>query len=123
MTPRLVRTRNRWCARVEGIPGDRQHVGQALRLSDGLITPHECKACGPLIEAANYVDRRAAEFDDSIAQCPRCGAPEIQLEIRDTSLLGELMERFGEAPVPVKYATTHSPGGPVCFDLEAVGPP
>jgi len=24
--------------------------------------------------------------------------------------------------VPAKYATTDSPGGPVCFDLEAVVP-
>jgi len=122
MTPRVVRTRNRWSPRVEGIPGDRQHVDQALRLSDGLITRYECKACGPLLEAANFVNRRAAEFDDSITQCPRCGAPEVHVEIRDTFLLGELMERFGDTPVPAKYATTDSPGGPVCFDLEAVVP-
>jgi hypothetical protein len=123
MTPRIVHTRNRWCPRVEGIPGDRQHVDQALRLSDSLITRYECTACGPLAEASGYVNRRAADFDESIALCPRCRAPAVHVEIRDTFRLGELMERFGDTPVPVKYATTDTPGGPVCFDLEASDPP
>lgn len=37
-TPRIIRTRNRWCPRVEGIPGDRRLVDQTLHLSDRLRT-------------------------------------------------------------------------------------
>ena len=118
MTPRIVRTRNRWCARVEGIPGERQHAEQPLRLSDGLITGYECRSCGPLEEAAAYVNRRAGDFDDSIVECPRCGQPAVEVEVRDTFRLGELMERFGSTPVPVKYAVIDTTDGPVCFDLE-----
>lgn len=120
--PRIIRTRNRWCPRVEGIPGDRQLVDQPLRLSDRLITRYECRSCGPLSEAALYVDHRANEFDDSIVQCPRCRVAAVEVEIRDTFRLGEMMERFGSASAPVKYATTNTPDGPVCFDLEAEGP-
>jgi hypothetical protein len=119
--PRIVRTRNRWCPRVEGIPGDRHLVDQTLRLSDRLITRYECASCGPLAESALYVNRRANEFDESIATCPRCGKQAIQVEIRDRFTLGELMERFGSASAPVKYAITDTPDGPVCFDLEAGG--
>jgi len=118
LTPRIVRTRNRWSARVEGIPGDRHHVEQSLRLSDGLITRYECPSCGPLAEAAAYVNRRADQFDDTIAVCSRCHAPAVQVEIRNTFRLHELMERFGSAPVPVKYAVIDTADGPVCFDLE-----
>lgn len=118
VAPRIVRTRNRWCARVEGIPGDRRHVEQSVRLSDGLITRYECPSCGPLAEAASYVNRRADQFDESIAVCPRCRTPAVQVEIRNTFRLRELMERFGNAPVPVKYAMIDTPDGPVCFDLE-----
>lgn len=119
--PRIIRTRNRWCPRVEGIPGDRHLVNQTLHLSDRLITLYECATCGPLAESALYVNRRANEFDESIATCPRCGTQAVQVEIRDTFALGELMERFGSASAPVKYATTDTPGGPVCFDLEPGG--
>lgn len=119
--PRIVRTRNRWCPRVEGIPGDRRLVNQSLHLSDRLITRYECSTCGPLAESALYVNRRANEFDESIATCPRCGTQAVQVEIRDTFTLGELMDRFGSASAPVKYATTETPDGPVCFDLEAGG--
>ncbi|MGB5103679.1 MAG: hypothetical protein WBO04_10240 [Steroidobacteraceae bacterium] len=121
MAPRIVRTRNRWCARVEGIPGDRRLVDQTLHLSDRLITRYECGTCGPLAESALYVNHRANEFDESIATCPRCGTRAVQVEIRDTFTLGELMERFGSTSAPVKYATTNTPDGPVCFDLEAGG--
>jgi hypothetical protein len=118
VTPRIVRTRNRWCQRVDGVPGDRRHVDQHLRLSDGLITRYECTACGPLPEAARYVNRRADDFDESIARCARCGSASVQVEIRDTFRLGELMDRFDSAPVPAKYALIDSPLGPVCIDLE-----
>lgn len=120
-TPRIIRTRNRWCPRVEGIPGDRRLVDQTLRLSDRLVTRYECATCGPLAESALHVNRRANEFDESIETCPRCGRKSVQVEIRDTFTLGELMERFGSASAPVKYATTDTPDGPVCFDLEAGG--
>lgn len=118
LAPRIVRTRNRWCQRVDGIPGDRRHVEQPLRLSDGLITRYECAACGPLPEAARYLNRRADDFDESIAECPRCASASVRVEIRDTFRLGELMDRFDSAPVPAKYALIDSPLGPVCIDLE-----
>jgi hypothetical protein len=113
-----VRTRNRWCARVAGIPGERSNSDQVLELSDALITDYACTACGALEQAARYVNRRAADFDDAIATCPRCATPSVRIEIRDTFTLGELMQRFGGAPVPAKYALTEIQGEPVCFDLE-----
>ena len=120
--PRIVRTRNRWCARVEGIHGDRRHVEESLRLSDALITRYECPSCGPLAEAARYVNRRAEDFDETIATCPRCGSTAVQIEVRHTFRLGELMERFGSEPVPAKYALLDTTAGPVCIDLEDAGP-
>jgi molybdopterin/thiamine biosynthesis adenylyltransferase len=117
--PRIVRTRNRWSPRrddqsVAG-PGI---VEQPMRLSDPLIMGYECAACGPLEEAARYVNRRAAEFDDGIATCPKCAAPAVRIEIRDTFTVGELTARFPGGPVPAKFALTEINGDAVCFDLE-----
>lgn len=118
VAPRVVHARNRWSARVAGIPGERPNEEQVVELSDALITDYACAACGALEEASRYVNRRAADFDDSIATCPRCGAPSVRVEIRDTFPLGELMRRFAGSPVPAKYALTEIHGRPVCFDLE-----
>jgi hypothetical protein len=89
-----------------------------VRLSDPLITGYECAACGPLEEEARYVNRRAAEFDDGIATCPKCAAPAVRIEIRDTFTVGELTARFPGGPVPAKFALAEINGDPVCFDLE-----
>ena len=117
--PRVVRIRNRWAsghdASGKALP---DVAGQSLQLSDALITSYECATCGSLAEAAQYVNRRAAAFDDSIARCPRCAAPAVRVEIRDTFTVAELVERCGAAGVPAKFALARFDSGTVCFDLE-----
>ena len=115
--PVVVRTRNRWALAPE-ISEAGNALGQVLRLSDPLLTGYECAQCGALPEAALYLDRRASEFDDSIATCPRCAQPAVQIEIRQRFELGELVERFGARPVPAKFALADIGGRTVCFDFE-----
>jgi len=117
--PLVVRIRNRWTT----LHGDAGSAGtavgdQPLQLSDALITGYECAACGPLAEAMQYVNRRATTFDDAIATCPRCTAPAVRIEIRDTFTVAELVSRFGSGRVPAKFALAEINGGAVCFDLE-----
>jgi molybdopterin/thiamine biosynthesis adenylyltransferase len=117
--PRVVRIRNRWAsshaAPSKALP---DVAGQSLQLSDALITGYECATCGPLVEAAQYLNRRAAAFDDSIARCPRCAAPAVRVEIRDIFTVAELVERCGVTGVPAKFALARFDSGTVCFDLE-----
>jgi molybdopterin/thiamine biosynthesis adenylyltransferase len=115
--PVVVRTRNRWALAPE--MNEAGHaLGQLLRLSDPLLTGYDCAQCGALPEAARYLDRRAADFDDSIATCPRCAKPAVRIEIRQRFELGELVERFGTRPVPAKFALADIGGRTVCFDFE-----
>jgi hypothetical protein len=116
--PRVVRTRNRWSLAPEMAQLDAAAFKQVLRLSDPIVTGYECAACGPLPEAAKYVDHRAAEFDDSIAVCPQCATPAVRIEVRQRFELGELVERFGARPVPAKFALADIDGRTVCFDFE-----
>lgn len=116
--PSVVRTHNRWSLAPEMAAADPEAFRQVLRLSDPLLTGYECATCGPLPDAARYLNHRAAEFDDSIATCTRCGAPSVRVEIRQRFELGELVERFGTRPVPVKFALAEIGGRTVCFDFE-----
>lgn len=117
--PQVVRIRNRWATWHTGRGLDLETVSaQPVQLSDALVTGYECADCGPLDEAVRYVDRRAAEFDDGIATCPRCAAPSVRVEIRDTFTVGELMTRFGGSRVPARFALAAIDGRAVCFDLE-----
>jgi hypothetical protein len=115
--PVVVRTRNRWALAPE--MSDMGHaLGEVLRLSDPLVTGYDCAQCGALPEAARYLGRRAADFDDSIATCPRCAKPAVRIEIRQRFELRELVERFGTRPVPAKFALADIGGRTVCFDFE-----
>jgi molybdopterin/thiamine biosynthesis adenylyltransferase len=115
--PVVVRTRNRWALAPEmNVAG--HALGQVLRLSDPLVTGYDCAQCGAVPEAVRYLDRRAADFDDSIATCPRCAKPAVRIEIRQRFELGELVERFGTRPVPAKFALADIGGRTVCFDFE-----
>jgi molybdopterin/thiamine biosynthesis adenylyltransferase len=117
--PQLVHIRNRWATCSKGPdPGLEAVTAQPLQLSDALVTGYECASCGPQEEAARYVGRRAAEFDDGIATCSRCAGASVRVEIRDAFTVGELMERFGRGRVPAKFALAEIGGRAVCFDLE-----
>jgi molybdopterin/thiamine biosynthesis adenylyltransferase len=116
--PAVVRTRNRWSLAPEMAQLDTAAFRQVLRLSDPIVTGYECAACGALPEAPNYVDHRAADFDDSIATCPRCATQSVRIEVRQRFELGELVERFGARPVPAKFALADIDGRTVCFDFE-----
>jgi len=115
----VVHIRNRWATWHTGKGLDLESVAaQPVQLSDALITGYECAGCGPLEEAAQYVGRRAAGFDDGITTCPRCAAPAVRVEIRDAFTVGELMERFGASRVPARFALAAIDGRTVCFNLE-----
>jgi len=117
--PHVVRIRNRWATWHTGNSVDLDAVSaQLVQLSDALVVGYECASCGPLEQAAQYVGRRAAEFDDGITICPSCEAPAVRVETRDTFTIGELMERFGEGRAPAKFALAEIGGRAVCFDLE-----
>jgi len=116
--PAIVRARNRWSVEPELAAAGAGAMHQVLRLSDALLTGYECANCGPLAQAAQYVNRRAADFDDSIATCPRCAAPAVRVEIRQRFELRDLVERFGDRPVPAKFAFADIGGRTICFDFE-----
>lgn len=113
---RLVHVRNRW-NRDETVL-DSPTAEQVMRLSDALITAYDCAVCGRLEEAARYINRKAVDFDETVAICPSCREPAVQLEIRHSFRMKELIQRFRSEPVPVKYALADMRGATVCFDLE-----
>ncbi len=90
----------------------------ALHLSDPLIFDYECRACGARDDDA-YVGRRAADFDDRIMRCGRCGVLAVQIDIRAEATIDELARRF-PTMLPIKFALAQRPGEWVCFDVEDV---
>ena len=112
--PRVIRTRNRWLARDPFAREAAALVGQLVQLSDPLVTAWVCASCGS-------VPMPPASHDESPAACPRCGGGPVRIEATDTFTLGELMDRFGTAALPVKFAVADIGGTAVCFDLEAAG--
>jgi len=89
-----------------------------LHLSDALITEFECARCGPRPEAADYLDRRAAAYDDSITHCTSCAEPAIRVAVRQRFELPEFIARFHGKTVPAKFALTVIDGRTVCLDFE-----
>jgi molybdopterin/thiamine biosynthesis adenylyltransferase len=117
--PIVLRVRNRWLPAPEFGRNGLASLDQVMRLSDPIVTGYQCAACGPLAEAERYVNHRAAEFDDSIAFCPQCAEPAVRVEIRQRFELRELLERFGNRPVPVRFALATIGGRTVCFDFDS----
>lgn len=89
-----------------------------LHLSDALIVSYECANCGPRPEAAQYLERRAAAFDDSITDCAACSAPAIRVAVRQRFELPEFIDRFNGKAVPAKFALTVIDGRTLCLDFE-----
>jgi len=117
-TPRVVRTRNRWTGRDFLAADAASLAAQVVRLSDAIVTGCECAGCGPLASLQALVNRPVA-VAAALSACPGCGADSVRITARDTFSLGELTERFGDGPVPAKFAVAEIGGTAVCFDLEA----
>lgn len=117
-TLKRLRTRNRWSRPDPGATVDPSLMESVVRLSDALVTSYECAVCGPLEAADRYVNRRAGDFDETIATCPSCAEPAVQVGIQDAFTLGELVERFGDRPAPVKFALVEVDGAWICLDFE-----
>jgi molybdopterin/thiamine biosynthesis adenylyltransferase/DNA-directed RNA polymerase subunit RPC12/RpoP len=98
-----------------------EHAPDALAvlLSDPVIFDYTCANCGRTMHAAQYVGRRADEFDDRIMRCAHCGQLAARVDIRTEVALDDLRQRFGDASPPVKFLLANV-GGPdaVCIDLE-----
>jgi hypothetical protein len=115
--PRIVRTRNRWASRDFLAADAPSLAAQVVRLSDAIVTGCECAGCGPLPPLAALVNRPVA-LAATLSSCPGCGTDSVRIEARDTFSLGELTERFGDRPVPAKFALAEIGGAAVCFDLD-----
>jgi hypothetical protein len=94
----------------------------AVRLSDAIIFGYVCAACGETPEAAAYVGRRAADFDDRIARCARCGEHAVRVDIRAEVTLDTLVERFAGSAIPAKFFLADNGGDVICIDLEEEAP-
>jgi molybdopterin-synthase adenylyltransferase len=113
--PRRVSAHGGWQAALAAHAGD----AEALLLSDALIFDYACAACGTTAHAARHTGRRADEFDDRIMHCDGCGQLAVRLDIRAEVGVDGLRQRFGGAPLPLKFllARVGEPGA-VCIDLE-----
>lgn len=109
--PRVIRTRNRWTARDFLQPDAPALAAQIVRLSETVVTACECERCGPVAVPGTLP-----------LACPSCGGAPLRIEARAEFTLGELAERYGQAPVPVKFALAEIGGAAVCFDLEPQAP-
>lgn len=97
-----------------------RHAPQAayVLLADPLVLGCACAACGDT--PPGRVGRRAADFDDTILRCGRCGALAVRVDIRAEVLVDELRACLGAAPPPAKYMLAHAgEARAVCIDLEA----
>jgi molybdopterin/thiamine biosynthesis adenylyltransferase len=70
--------------------------------SDRVLTHLRCPACNPQ-GGREVVFRRADDFDESVAACPACQAPQREIGLSDRLEVGELLGEFAGRPWPGKF--------------------
>lgn len=108
--PRVVPARGRWLVALHAAAPN----AAAVRLSDAVIFGHACASCGSTPEAARCIGRRAADFDDGLMRCTRCGELAVDVDVRAEATVDALAALFGDGPLPVKFLLAQD----VCLDLE-----
>jgi hypothetical protein len=74
-----------------------------ILLSDRLIWHCACERCGPQPTTQQYEGQPARNFTDAITRCARCGQTAVTVDVRDAFTVAELIERFGNDPVPAQW--------------------
>ncbi len=116
---RTLAVGNDWARQLSELAGSpAQATAVTLRLSDPIIIDYVCAQCGDATRAGWYVNRRAAEFDDSITLCPVCNQRAVRVAMQDEFTFATLSECFSTMAPPVKYALAAVGSEWLCLDFE-----
>ena len=72
-----------------------------IYLSDAVVLSVVCTLCGKHSEPRAL----ASDYDDTLAQCPKCRKHSNRIEIVDTLPYKRLLEEFSSVRLPVKFLT------------------
>lgn len=108
----VFRTRGRIDSGLESLSHTNPDL--VLKLSDQIVTEARCVVCG---SRQPFYDR-AERFDDSLVECPDCGAKARDITFVDEIEAKALVERWSGSRLPVKYVSFEEDGQEFYLELE-----
>lgn len=105
-------------ARIEGKLNSLGDETIHITTSDPILVSYRCIDCTPNEQDAIKVLQKASNFDSSIATCTICGKDSVDVTIKDTFKISELLAEFGGKFLPSKYIKFDDKDRTIIVDLE-----
>ena len=89
-----------------------------LTTSEPILVSVRCVDCHPEKEDAEIVFERALEFDSTLTTCKECGNDSVDVTIKDSFSLSELIASFPGMKLPSKFVRFDSEDATTIIELE-----
>jgi molybdopterin/thiamine biosynthesis adenylyltransferase len=74
-----------------------------ITTSDPILTSYRCVNCQPNEEDSTIIFEKAAKFDSTLTKCKTCGNDSVDITIKDSFKIDELIANFAGKSLPVKF--------------------
>lgn len=74
-----------------------------ITTSDPILTSYRCVNCLPSESDSTIVFEKAAKFDSTLTRCKTCGNDSVDITIKDSFTIDELLANFSGKSLPVKF--------------------
>lgn len=74
-----------------------------ITTSDPILISYRCVDCHPNEEDSTIVFEKAAKFDSTLTSCKTCSNDSVDITIKDSFSINELVENFSGKTLPVKF--------------------
>ena len=89
-----------------------------LTTSDAILVSKRCVKCQPDDDDAEVVFERVSNFNATQSMCPTCQEDSMQLDIRDTFTVDELITHFVGRKLPAKFVRFSNHQKTIIIELE-----
>ncbi|MCY4178437.1 MAG: ThiF family adenylyltransferase [Endozoicomonadaceae bacterium] len=86
--------------------------------SDPVLVSYHCTKCNPNGEDATTVFQKASDFDSALTICQGCKSDSVDINIKDSFSINELITNFSGKEIPAKFIRFDSKTKTTIIELE-----
>jgi molybdopterin/thiamine biosynthesis adenylyltransferase len=89
-----------------------------ITTSDPILVAYRCVECSPNEEESTIVFQRASAFDSTVTKCQTCNQDSVDVTIKDSFSINELVTKFSGKEIPAKFIRFDTDDRTTIIELE-----
>ncbi len=105
-------------AEIESVFDKQLNDDICLTTSEPILVSFQCIKCNPSEEKPEVVFQLASHFDSSLTICKTCGSDSVDVTIKDSFSINELLSQYAGKTIPTKFIRFEHENRTTIIELE-----